>query len=97
MSPFLEQLSWIVLAIFGGITRYLDGIAAADAKINVTKLATNAFISGFCGYMAAYSLSRVDQTWTVVAAGLGGYLGTQVLDILRDALKSKLPGQKKDD
>lgn len=53
-------------------------------------LLANCFISGFVGPMTALYVSTKtdDSTWPLIAAGIGGYLGIEMLNLLSAIFKS---------
>ena len=86
--------SWVVLAGLGGIVRFLEGHLRDQKPIRpvsfIIALLANCIISGFAGPMAALYVSTKtdDQTLTLIAAGIGGYLGIEMLNLLSAVFKS---------
>lgn len=95
MQHFLEntaELAWIILAMIGGIARYLDRYIRTGLPPKPGMLVAHTLVSCFSGYMVAQTIMRFDQDWALVAAGVGGYLGTQGLDWLASIFASKFGG-----
>lgn len=98
LSAKSEQLSipksWIVIAGIGGVVRFLSGNLNGKQPIKpvsfLLALLANCVISGFAGPMAALYVSTKtdDKTWALIAAGIGGYLGIEMLNLLSAIFKS---------
>jgi len=84
------QLMWVGIAAVGGVVRYLDVWLRTGAMPSVGLAFGHAFVSGFAGYMAALTTGRFDPDWAMIAAGAGGYLGTQGLDWISGVLKQRV-------
>lgn len=87
------QVLWVAIAAVGGVVRYLDVYLKTSTPPAVGPAFAHAFVSGFSGYMTALTVMHFDHNWALVAAGAGGYLGTQGLDwvtvVLRDRFGPK--------
>lgn len=95
MQNFLEntaEVAWIILAMIGGVARYLDRYIRTGHSPKPGMLVAHTLVSGFSGYMVAQTIMRFDADWALVAAGVGGYLGTQGLDWLASVLSTKFGG-----
>lgn len=99
MSHKLDILTtaiWTTLAGAGGAVRYLSSQIRSGEKICVKTfiflLIINSFISGFSGLMLALFATTVTQNHTMhlIAAGMGGYLGVEILNLLSCIVKLKL-------
>lgn len=83
IALLIAQFSWLILAIAGGVARYLDEYARNGQPFKIGQLVVNAFVSGFSGYMVAQLTLKFNADWALIAAGIGGYLGTQALEEVR--------------
>lgn len=87
------EIMWVILAMAGGVARYLDTYLRTGVIPRFGMLLAHAAVSGFSGYMVAQVVIRVNPDWALVAAGVGGYLGTQGLDWVAAILKNRIaPG-----
>lgn len=92
----LKLLSWGVLAGAGGAVKFVSAsLKSKDAmgpRRFLVLLTANVFISGFSGLIMALVFSTLspDHTWQLVAAGVGGYAGTQILDVLALTMSRKM-------
>lgn len=68
--------------LLGGLFRALNTSLTTGVIPSTTHVVGNVMVAGFCGYLAAKIAGRIDPDWVMVAAGAGGYLGTQTVDIL---------------
>ena len=87
------QLMWVLLAMIGGIARYLDKYIRTGQVPKLGMLAAHTVVSGFSGYMVAQTIIKFQPDWALVAAGVGGYLGTQGLDWLASIFAEKFGGK----
>lgn len=84
------ELIWIVIAIFGGLARYLDTFMKNKEPFSVANVLASAFICGFTGFITAEVMLLVYPQWALVSAGIGGYLGTEVMNYLFGAWKNRM-------
>lgn len=99
-SPFhhlIGDIAWVLLAMAGGIARYLDGYIRSGTSPKWGLAITHALVSGFSGYMVAQVALKVQPDWALIAAGVGGYLGTQGLDFVSRVLQKRLAPDVKPD
>jgi len=90
---YTAQVMWLLLAMAGGVARYLDSYLRTGVMPKLTALFAHALVSGFSGYMVAQVVLRIEPDWALVSAGIGGYLGTQGLDWAAYVIKNRaLPG-----
>jgi hypothetical protein len=83
---------WVLLAMAGGVARYLDEYLRTGILPRIGHLFAHAAVSGFSGYMVAQVCLRTVPEWSLVAAGIGGYLGTQGLEWVSTVLKRRVAG-----
>lgn len=86
------EFLWVIIAMFGGIARYLDSYIRTGQSPRWGILFAHALVSGFSGYMVAQTVIQFSTQWALVAAGVGGYLGTQGLDWIASVLRDKVVG-----
>lgn len=89
----LAQLTWVGIAAAGGVVRYLDVYLRSGSAPSFGPALGHAAVSGFSGYMVALVVIKVYPEWAMVAAGSGGYLGTQALDWVSAVIKSRVEKQ----
>jgi len=93
---YLKLATWGLLAGMGGAVKFISVTLKNKDRMSPQRflllLSANVFISGFSGLMGALVFSTLspDRTWQLVAAGVGGYLGTQLLDVLALAMSRKM-------
>lgn len=87
--PFGAEIMWVLIAMAGGIARYLDQYLKTGSPPKIGMLLAHAVVSGFSGYMMVQFVLRFSPDWSIIAAGAGGYLGTQGLDFISHTMKSK--------
>lgn len=96
MTPTHEAVTvymvaaWIALAVIGGVARYLDEYIRTGKTFSGPALLANGFVSGFSGYMCAEIAMRTNPDWALISAGVGGYLGTQALEYVREIVFKRL-------
>lgn len=93
--PSWNDLAWAVIAVLGGVARYLDSFLKGQTVPTWSRMVAHAFVSGFSGYMAAQAMLLVKPEWAFIVAGVAGYLGTQALDIIADLIKKRVGGDDK--
>jgi hypothetical protein len=86
------ELLWIVLAVIGGIARYLDSYLKGGHPPKLGLLIAHAAVAGFSGFMVAQTVLHFSPDWALVAAGVGGYMGTQGLDWITSLMRVRFGG-----
>lgn len=92
-----SEIAWVVLAMVGGVARYLDSYLKGSDVPKWGMMLAHALVSGFSGYMVAQVALKFQPDWALICAGIGGYLGTQGLDLLTEVVRRKFGVQKRDD
>src|SRR3954471_19084954 len=93
---YAKIISWGVLASAGGAVKFLAVTLKKGNFMSARRflflLLANVFISGFSGLMGAlvFSTFTADHVWQLIASGIGGYLGTSLLDVLALTMTKKL-------
>lgn len=84
------QYLYGIVAICGGVARYLSGYA--DGKpFSLGTFVASAFVSGFSGWMFAVmgmSMS-LPQSIVFIMAGTGGFFGDQTMKLVLEYVKSR--------
>jgi hypothetical protein len=90
---FTADIAWVLIAMIGGVARYLDQYVRTGVAPRLGLLFAHTVVSGFSGYMVAQTVLRISPDWALVAAGVGGYLGTQGLDWISSLFTEKFGGK----
>lgn len=86
---FPSDLVWIIIALFGGIARYLDTYLKGKETFSIPRMIANIIICGFSGYMCAEVMLLMYPSWALISAGIGGYAGVEALNFLVEIWKNK--------
>lgn len=92
MMTVQVHLLWIMLACFGGIARYLYMFLRHRSIPRWHVMAAHMTVSAFAGYMLASMVFLTESQWVYIAAGIGGYMGTEALDWLSRVLQTRFGG-----
>ena len=78
------QLVWGIVAVCGGIARYLNSFTTGAVRFKFSILLASAFVSGFSGYMFALLGQSMNLPTAIlfVMAGTGGFFGEQSMKLL---------------
>lgn len=93
---YAKIISWGFLASAGGAVKFIAATLKKGTFMSGRRflflLGANVLISGFSGLMGAlvFSTFTADHTWQLIAAGVGGYLGTTLLDVIALTLTKKI-------
>jgi hypothetical protein len=88
MDELKEGIKYITLAGTGGAARYLHSYLEGT-PFSWKHLFAKIFISGFAGLMVSQIASQLNPDWKFIAAGIGGFAGTQALDFIIYITKKK--------
>jgi len=95
-SSYLQMVAFGVLAGMGGATKFVSVALKSREPMSMrrfgTLLAANVLVSGFSGLIGAlwFSTLTPDRTLQLVAAGVFGYAGPQMLDLLVLTMQRKV-------
>lgn len=86
------ELIYGMLAVAGGIARYLNGYVVGGEKFKFTILLASAFVAGFSGFMFALIGESLDLpvVMTHIMAGIGGFFGEQTLKLVFEIVQKKI-------
>lgn len=90
------ELGWLFIALFGGIAKFFDAFLKGEEGINIWRFIALLIVSGFCGYMSASVSNLHDPEWSTIAAGIGGFAGTKIIEIFMDIVRSRFGGKPKE-
>lgn len=90
----VEPIQYIygVIAIVGGVARYLTGYKnGVPFKFSI--FLASAVVAGFSGWMFAQmgTSLRMSQELIFVMAGTGGFMGEQTMKLIAEWLQSRIP------
>jgi len=84
------EIFFVVLAIAGGVARYLNGYTSGiPFKLGV--FIASAMAAGFSGYMFAVlgQTMNLPETMLFVMAGTGGFFGEQTMKLILEKVTKK--------
>ena len=85
---------WIIIALFGGLARYLDTYLKGKETFSIGRMIASVVICGFSGYMCAQLFLLLYPQWAFFSAGIGGYIGVEALNNMYEIWKNKIGGGK---
>jgi hypothetical protein len=85
-----NEVVWILVAILGGAARYFDRYLKGEETLLFVRLISTIIVTGFTGYMCAQVILLLYPQWVTIGAGVGGYAGTQIMDMIFELVKLKL-------
>ena len=85
------ELIWGIIAISGGIARYLNSYITGQ-KFKFSIFVASALVAGFSGYMFALlgETLVLPAPMTHVMAGVGGFFGEQTMRLILESIKKKV-------
>jgi hypothetical protein len=90
MKTFNEEFIWVILALFGGLARYLDTYLKGSEIFSIGRMIATIIVCGFSGFMVAELMLLLYPNWALWSAGIGGYAGVEALNFLFTFWKSKI-------
>jgi len=85
-----EEILILLLALFGGIARYLDTYLKGIETFSISRMVATIVVCSFSGYMCSMFVNFFYPTWIYVSAGIGGYAGVEALNFIINFWKNKL-------
>lgn len=86
---------FVIVAIFGGIAKYLDTYLRGQEKVTVARATSYIIVCAFTGWITGEVMLIMYPNWALIASGVGGYAGTQMMDVFVELMKLKF-GTKND-
>lgn len=84
------ELIWAMIAIFGGIARYLNAYVEGQ-KFKVSIFLASAFVAGFSGFMFALLGDSLQMPGPIthIMAGVGGFFGEQTMKLIFEIMSKR--------
>lgn len=94
LTQFLHvpvEILWGILAICGGVARYLNGVIEGR-PFSIGVFFASVFISAFSGYMFALfgKTLQLGDMMVYMMAGLGGFFGEQTLKLIMESVSRRV-------
>jgi len=82
--PHAAEILWTLIAIAGGIAKYLHDMSKNNRPFKWVNLIAKAFISGFSGWTSAHVAMFVnsDPNFILVMCAMGGWMGADGIEFL---------------
>ena len=90
MFKIPTEIIWTILAILGGVSKQINQTLNEKKKFDWRVFLSRTVVSGFSGYMFAQTASILHPEWALVAAGIGGYMGSEAIDFIVHFLSGKM-------
>lgn len=84
------EARWVIIAIIGGIIKFLDSYLKGEEVGNVWHFLALILVSGFAGWMTASMVSLYNPAWVTIGAGIGGFTGTKVIQVVMEYVNVRL-------
>jgi hypothetical protein len=90
-KTFPIQTVYVVVAIAGGIARYLNSFANGNSPFKLSVFFASAFMAGFSGLMFALVGDSLNMPFPIshIMAGVGGFFGEQTMKLVLEFVSKK--------
>lgn len=90
----VESLQFVygLVAICGGVARYLNSYASGKQHFSMPIFLASAFVSGFSGWMFAIlgTSMQFPESIVYIMAGTGGFFGDQTMKFIMEYLQGRV-------
>ena len=92
IKHFPVEILYGLIAIFGGIARYLNSFANGGPPFRLSILFASTIAAGFSGFMFALLGESLNLPYPMphIFAGLGGFFGEQTLKLMLEYANSRI-------
>ena len=80
---------FVIVAVFGGIAKYLSTYLNGQEKVTVARAISYIVMCAFIGWISGEIMLLLYPNWALIASGVGGYAGTQMMDFFVEIMKIK--------
>ena len=89
------QTFYVLIAMTGGIARYLNSYTSGSTRFSISIFVASAFAAGFSGFMFALLGDSLSLPYPLphVMAGVGGFFGDQTMKFLLEYFTKKPLGK----
>lgn len=93
----VEPIQYVygLVAIIGGVARYLNSYAMGQTHFSGGVFVASAFVAGFSGWMFAImgTSMHLPQEMVFIMAGTGGFFGDQTMKLIMEWIQGKIKKQ----